>query len=227
MSTWSLFCACVLIDALAVNRRTSHAPSERCERRGDLLDRQHARAGDGANRRRRHRCALGSVRGLNERESATIGDPLQSARPVGVRAGEHNPHRPIAIGIRRRKERDVDRRPAVVHGFIRRQREESAVDEQMIIGGRDVHVAGPDRRLVLHLADTQRRAILKQSRQHLSRLSVAMLHGDDGNGEIARQTGNQLVQCGQTAPRCPDNNDLARHGYFTFRYSFSRGCKSS
>ena len=126
--------------------------------------------------------------------------PPQSTRTIGVRACEHDADGPGTIRIGRRIERDVDGRPAVPDRGFGRQREETTVQQQVIVRGRNVENATLDWRLVLHFDDDERRPLLQERAQQIIRLPVPVLNEDDGNGEIRGQAAHQLAESVQPSP---------------------------
>ena len=72
------------------------------------------------------------------------------AAPSCVGAGEHDAEQALAVDVGRRLEQHVDRRPRVMHRLVDRQRElRPGVDQQVVVGRREVDRARLHRLLVL------------------------------------------------------------------------------
>ena len=115
--------------------------------------------------------------------------------------------RPVRRGI----ERHVNGRAAVADRGIGGEREEPAIDEQMIVRGRDENRPRLDRHLVFDLRDLEPRALLKERAQQVVRLTMTVLHEYDGNAKIGRQAADQLPQGVQPTPGRTDNRDRVCH----------------
>ena len=183
--------------------------------------------GHAADRGRRHRRTLGRRRRLHERQPAAVGDALQSARAVGVRAGEHHAHRALGVRVGRRLEASRRSTDGCSAPALGREREEAAVDEQMVVGRRDVHAA-PRRSAPcprLHTRSTPcdpgatRRADGPTPCGDAARRPSA--------AEIAPAARRPAREREQAPPRRSDDDDLVGHPYLTFRYSFSRASSFS
>lgn len=74
-------------------------------------------------------------------------------RPIIVRTRENDPNRACAVRIGSRFEQHVDRGPREPDPFVHRERERAVLDEQVIVGRRDVDVSWLDLHLVLGIED--------------------------------------------------------------------------
>ena len=134
----------------------ARVPTARSTSSGPISSSASTRAlGDGGQGGGRHLGALGAGGVLDDRGAAAIDDPRQAGRAVGVRAGQHDAHRPIAVVVGRRLQQHVDRGTAEVHRLVDRQRDGSGLDEQVVVGRGDEHAAGAEGLLVLRVADLQ------------------------------------------------------------------------
>ena len=91
--------------------------------------------------------------------------PLDRGEPGGavlVGAREHDPDRAVAVCLRHRLEEDVDRGPRELDAAVDGEREPRAVDEEVVVGGRDVDVSRLDGLLVVGLRHRPRDVPLQQ-----------------------------------------------------------------
>ena len=123
----------------AVTRRHLRKTAELDEQRGDL-----ARAVRPSLQARVRAPRAASRRAPPSRGPATIAAPPSSrdrARgrgAVGVRAGQDDADAALAVRLGGRLKQNVDRGPRVLHGLVDGQREHAALDEQVVVGRREV-----------------------------------------------------------------------------------------
>lgn len=109
----------------------------------------------------RHYRHLGAQRILNDRVATVIGDAAQSARSIGIRAGQHHSDGAFPVTLGGGAEGHVYRWPAVTHGSVVVQRQEPSSDSEVVIGWRNIDVSVAQRLIVLRLKHEQRGFILE------------------------------------------------------------------
>ena len=106
-------------------------------------------------------------------------------RPVIVRTREDDPDHAGAVRVGGRFEQHVDRGPRELDPFVHGEREGAALDEQVIVGRRDVDVSWLDLHLVLGIEHGTFDLRAQQLREAaLLRIGVAMLGDRDRDVDV-------------------------------------------
>ena len=96
--------------------------------------------------------------------------------------------------------------------LLQREREAAVLDEEVVVGGRDVDVRALDRRLVVRLGDAALDVLLQQELEQASvRLRPAVLHDDDGSVDLAAQPVEERADGLQPAPGRADCDQVVAH----------------
>ena len=207
----------------------SRRPARRAGRRGTGRSPRAARtasAGRGGERGGRHLVPLGASPGPARSRRRRALDPREPGRAVGVRAVRTTPT--SARRTRRRPTRTARRSTAARTGrLVDREREVPGLDEQVVVGRREVDVPRLDRHLVLAPRHTGRCARCASSRRRPpSTASVARCCATTIAASIsAGSAGEQQAHGLEPAPRRADHDQVVVHA--TFRQSFSPASSSS
>jgi len=161
---------------------------------------------------------------LDDRGPSELGHPGEAARAVVVCAREDDADAALAVGLGGRLKQHIDRRARVEHRLVGRQRDQSRLHQQVVVGRREVHGAGLDLVLVAGLRNTQAGHGAEQV-AHGGRVGVrrAVLGDHDARVELRGKVAQDLAEHVETAPRRADCHEFvwAQVRHRTFRYSRS------
>jgi hypothetical protein len=118
------------------------------------------------------------------------------------------PDDPPAVRPGSRAEKRVDRRPVPVLARPAHHADPPPVDEQVMVGARDVDPAGPDLLAVVGVSRRQRALAGEDARQQ-ARGVLQHVHGDeDRRGEVSGEMPRQLRERLHAPRRRPDDDDI-------------------
>jgi hypothetical protein len=203
----------------ALCRRGSRGADDRrvlrdtCEFGRDVLRRQDQVDGACGHRTARHRVVAGGVV-LREGNAPLSLDGLQAHRAVGGSAGENHPYRTVALIIRQRLEKAINRAMRCPRPGPGGQLQHTRGDAQIPIGWNDVDVIRLDAQIVRHLVDWEGRGATEQLREGALVHGIEMLYEHETHarieGEVLEQYRERLEPAGGRAdshdrkrPRCP------------------------
>ena len=157
----------------------------------DVLRRENEIHAARRHRAARHRVVFGRII-LRERDPALGLDGLQPQRAVGGRAGKNHADGPLALVLRQRFEKEIDRAMRRARLRARLKLQHALRDAQVRVGRNDIDVIGLDPQIVRDLAHRQRRGARQKLRERAFMLRIEMLHQHEPHARIERQMLEQL-----------------------------------
>jgi hypothetical protein len=198
-----------VVDVRRPGGRDRARAGELAQQRADPGRRAHQRVRDLPQRVGRHGRVLGVRRVLHHRDTAARDDRGQPGRTVVAGAGQHHADGAGPVREGGRAEQRVDRRPVAV---LRRAggQVQAPVDEQdVVVGGCDVHdpVARP--LAVLGGDRAQRPGAVQDLGQCAGRAARDVQHDHDRGGQLRPQPAHHRPQCLDPAGRGTDHDHPA------------------
>ena len=185
------------------------ARGQRLQQPGDLLQTQDDMGGTARQRGLGHQGSLCGIGVLNDCQAAGAVDGFEPVGAVLVPSGQDDAEQALAVHVGRGFEQHVDRRPREVHHLVGRQREgRSAIDQQVVVGRRDIDRAGLDRLLVLRFLDRPPAMRRKDLRQQARALARQVQHDEARHPQCGGQRGQQRAERLNPARRCADDDGL-------------------
>ena len=138
-----------------------------------------------------HRIVLGRVI-LREGEPALGFDRLQPQRAVAGRAGQHDADGPLALVLRQRFKKRIDRPMRAARPHTRLELQHALHDAQIRVARNDVDMISLERLIVRDFAYRQRRGARKDLRERALMVRIEMLHQHERHAGAPRQSREQL-----------------------------------